>query len=80
MWHCGCCLLSEFLSYFHFQNHLIEQVKGDLFRCPPENCLAHCVSQDMGMGKGIAKIFKLKFDGVGELLSQGKVTDETYKV
>ena len=55
-------------------------MKGDLFRCPPENCLAHCVSQDMGMGKGIAKIFKLKFDGVGELLSQGKVTDETYKV
>ena len=49
------------------------EVKGDLFSCPSSASLAHCVSEDMHMGKGIATLFKQKFGGVGELKSQGKL-------
>lgn len=34
------------------------EVRGDLFSCPPSSSLAHCVSEDMAMGKGIAVLFK----------------------
>ena len=50
----------------------LSEVKGDLFSCPSSASLAHCVSEDMHMGKGIATLFKQKFEGVGELKSQGK--------
>ena len=42
----------------------VTEVKGDLF----ESCdsLAHCVSRDFEMGKGIAVIFKKKFGVVDE--------------
>ena len=43
---------------------------GDLFACSAS--LAHCVSQDLHMGKGIAAIFKKKFGGVGQLKAQSK--------
>jgi hypothetical protein len=43
---------------------LIEQ-KGDLFSC--SGSLAHCVSRDFYMGKGIAVEFKKRFGGVREL-------------
>ncbi|CAC5409913.1 ADP-ribose glycohydrolase OARD1 [Mytilus coruscus] len=51
-----------------------EEKKGDLFDCPETDALAHCVSEDLRMGKGIAVLFKKKFGGVGELMSQGKKT------
>ncbi|XP_063404826.1 ADP-ribose glycohydrolase OARD1-like isoform X1 [Mytilus trossulus] len=51
-----------------------EEKKGDLFGCPETDALAHCVSEDLRMGKGIAVLFKKKFGGVGELMSQGKKT------
>ncbi|KAL4233673.1 ADP-ribose glycohydrolase oard1 [Mactra antiquata] len=47
-------------------------VKGDLFSCDESESLAHCVSKDMCMGKGIAKLFKAKFNGVTELKKQDK--------
>ena len=47
------------------------EVRGDLFSCPDTASLAHCVSEDMHMGKGIAVLFKKKFGGVPELKSQG---------
>ena len=49
------------------------EVKGDLFSCPPTSSLAHCVSEDMAMGKGVAVLFKKEFGGVGELKAQGIV-------
>ena len=49
------------------------EVKGDLFSCPDSASLAHCVSEDLHMGKGVATLFKQKFGGVGELKSQGKI-------
>lgn len=48
-----------------------KEVKGDLFDCPPDCSLAHCVSEDMAMGKGIATLFKEKFGGVSQLKAQG---------
>ena len=32
--------------------------------------MAHCVSQDLHLGKGIARIFKHKFGGISELKKQ----------
>ena len=49
------------------------EVKGDLFSCPSTSSLAHCVSEDMAMGKGVAVLFKKEFGGVGELKAQGIV-------
>ena len=45
--------------------------KGDLFSCPETSSLAHCVSEDLVMSKGIATIFKNKFKGVDDLKKQG---------
>lgn len=55
----------------------IIELQGDLFSDAPKNSsLAHCVSADFRMGKGIASIFKEKFQGVDELLSQKKGVGE----
>ena len=48
-----------------------KEIKGDLFSCPPTSSLAHCISEDVRMGKGIAVLFKNKFGGVQDLLRQG---------
>ena len=53
-------------SKLHFS-----EVRGDLFSCPATASLAHCVSEDMAMGKGIATVFKKRFGGVRELKEQG---------
>ena len=47
------------------------EVKGDLFKCPSSSSLAHCVSEDLHMGKGIATIFKKEFGRVDQLKAQG---------
>ncbi|KAK3598478.1 hypothetical protein CHS0354_039566 [Potamilus streckersoni] len=49
---------------------------GDLFDCPETDSLAHCVSKDLKMGKGIAVAFKEKFGKVDYLKSQGKKVGE----
>ena len=50
---------------------MVNEVKGDLFSCPDDESLAHCISADIRMGKGIAVIFKNKFGGIEELKKQG---------
>eukprot|EP00761_Pharyngomonas_kirbyi_P006670 gb/GECH01006678.1/.p1 GENE.gb/GECH01006678.1/~~gb/GECH01006678.1/.p1 ORF type:complete len:208 (+),score=52.27 gb/GECH01006678.1/:1-624(+) len=50
------------------QRVTITQVTGDLF--DSEDSLVHCVSQDLNMGKGIAKEFKKRFGRVSELKEQ----------
>ena len=47
-------------------------VRGDLFSCPGTASLAHCVSADMRMGKGIAVEFKKRYGHVEELKEQSK--------
>ena len=49
---------------------VLEERKGDLFSAGDGYCLAHCVSEDLAMGKGVAKPFKEKFGGVNELRAQ----------
>jgi len=50
----------------------LQYKNGNLFRCEKTEALAHCVSRDMVMGKGIALTFKEMFGGVKELKSQRK--------
>jgi hypothetical protein len=45
-------------------------VQGDLFNAPEDFSLAHCVSRDLKMGKGIAVLFRERFGRVEELRSQ----------
>ncbi|CAG8605867.1 12688_t:CDS:1 [Acaulospora colombiana] len=59
---------SEKMADFSFR-----EVHGDLFEdSDPTDALAHCVSQDLRMGKGIADIFRKKYNGIPELKSQNK--------
>ncbi|XP_056130775.1 ADP-ribose glycohydrolase OARD1 [Lampris incognitus] len=50
----------------------LQHVSGDLFSCPEDEALAHCISEDCRMGAGIAVMFKKKFGGVEELKEQKK--------
>ncbi|KAI3357518.1 hypothetical protein L3Q82_015937, partial [Scortum barcoo] len=54
----------------------LNYVTGDLFSCPPDEALAHCISEDCRMGAGIAVMFKKKFKGVDELKEQKKMTGQ----
>ncbi|RUS22442.1 hypothetical protein BC937DRAFT_89157 [Endogone sp. FLAS-F59071] len=48
-----------------------EEIQGDLFRDPePTDSLAHCVSEDLSMNKGIATLFNRAFGQVSHLRSQ----------
>lgn len=58
-------------------NFTIEEVVGDLFANSTQNdSLAHCVSSDLKMGKGIAVLFKNKFKRVEELSKQNRKIGE----
>ena len=50
----------------------VSHVSGDLFSCPEEEALAHCISEDCRMGAGIAVLFRKKFHGVEELKAQSE--------
>ncbi|KAM9855146.1 ADP-ribose glycohydrolase OARD1 [Aulostomus maculatus] len=54
----------------------VNYITGDLFTSPPDEALAHCISEDLSMGKGIAVMFKQKFKGVAELKEQKKQPGE----
>lgn len=53
-------------------NWRLTYVTGDLFSCPEDEALAHCISEDCRMGAGIAVRFRQKFDGVNELHEQSE--------
>ena len=61
-------------------NAAMEEVTGDLFgEDDPSTALAHCVSADLAMGKGIAKQFRDKFGGLRDLkLQDHNVGDAPY--
>nr|XP_046251669.1 ADP-ribose glycohydrolase OARD1 [Scatophagus argus] len=54
----------------------LNYVTGNLFSCPEDEALAHCISEDCRMGAGIAVMFKQKFKGVEELKEQKRVTGQ----
>lgn len=47
-----------------------EMIQGDLFSTDSHYSLAHCVSKDLKMGKGIAKEFRNRFKNVSVLKNQ----------
>ena len=49
----------------------LKVVRGDLFEVDKSFSLAHCVSADFKLGKGIAKLFRDKFGRVDELERSG---------
>ncbi|XP_071750729.1 ADP-ribose glycohydrolase OARD1 [Centroberyx gerrardi] len=54
----------------------VQYVSGDLFSCPQDEALAHCISEDCRMGAGIAVMFKKTFRGVEELKEQKKMVGQ----
>ncbi|XP_071051840.1 uncharacterized protein [Onthophagus taurus] len=61
------------------ENWDILEDKGNLFDAPRDYSLAHCVSEDLKMGAGIAAEVKEKFMGIKELNKQNpKVRDVLY--
>jgi len=53
------------------EKFVLKEQQGDLFRdAPSTDALAHCVSRDLRMGKGIADIFKRKYGGLSVLKAQ----------
>lgn len=57
----------------------LNYVTGNLFSCPEDEALAHCISEDCRMGAGIAVMFKQKFNGVEELKAQSE-SDRLLKI
>ena len=51
---------------------VVEEIVGDLFKCDDKSSMAHCVSKDLKMSKGIAVLFVRKFGKVKELELQNK--------
>lgn len=52
-------------------DNCVAEIHADLFSPRfSKMALAHCISADIAMGKGIAKIFKERFGGVDELRRQ----------
>ena len=49
---------------------VVVEVVGDLFSASPSTSLAHCISRDCKLGKGVAKLFRHKFGRVAELEEQ----------
>ena len=50
---------------------VVREIEGNLFDCPDNQNLVHCVAEDFHMGKGIAVESKKRFGEVDELVSQG---------
>ena len=49
---------------------VFQEIRGDLFSAPANVSLAHCVSVDMSMSKGIATLFRDKFGQIDNLKKQ----------
>lgn len=56
-----------------------EETKGDLFSCDQNCCLAHCVSKDLSMSKGIATEFRDRFGNINKLRAQSTRKNESEK-
>ena len=48
----------------------LSEQRNDIFECDPAFSLAHCVSVDLRMGRGIAVEFKKRFGQLQELARQ----------
>jgi hypothetical protein len=50
---------------------ILKEEKRDLFLVPEDFYLAHCISSDLGMGKGIVVEFNKRYDMKNKLLKRG---------
>ncbi len=66
------CVLAHLLQLMCRSGWRLLHKRGDLFTCPANDALAHCISEDCRMGAGIAVLFKKTFGGVDELLAQSE--------
>ncbi|CAL8319209.1 unnamed protein product [Merluccius merluccius] len=57
-------------DWFRGERRALRHVTGDLFSCPEREALAHCISEDVRMGAGVAACFRKAFSGVEELRAQ----------
>ncbi|XP_037934200.1 ADP-ribose glycohydrolase OARD1 [Teleopsis dalmanni] len=55
-------------------NCIIKEVNGDLFSAESSFSMAHCVAEDMRLGKGIAIKFRDKFGQIANLKAQNVKT------
>lgn len=55
---------------------IFREIHGDLFTADNNASLAHCVSKDLNMGKGIATSFVSRYGNVDALKSQRKNVGE----
>ena len=55
------------------KDYCFNLVKGDLFSANEDVSLAHCVSEDFVMSRGIATEFKKRFGNVDVLLEQSEL-------
>lgn len=49
---------------------VFREINGDLFTTDDDVSLAHCVSQDLSMSKGIATLFRDRFGQINALKKQ----------
>jgi hypothetical protein len=56
----------------HFRPNSLqfEEISGSLFNAPSLSSLAHCVSSDLKMSRGIARVFRHKFGNIDTLRKQ----------
>ncbi|KAK3920027.1 ADP-ribose glycohydrolase OARD1 [Frankliniella fusca] len=52
------------------QDIVMEHIQGNLLDAPPHYCLAHCISEDLKMGAGVARTIQETFSVRGELVRQ----------
>lgn len=61
-------------------NHRVIEVEGDLFEATQDYALAHCVSADLNMSRGIALEFNRRFGNIEVLKGQQKGVSEIAQV
>ncbi|XP_045468252.1 uncharacterized protein LOC123676417 [Harmonia axyridis] len=58
----------------------VKEKEGNLFKAPKNYALAHCVSKDFHMSRGIAVCFKNKYGNIEKLKSQNKMVGQVAKI
>ena len=59
------------MVHFRPKRLQFKEIFGSLFNAPSMSALAHCVSADLKMSRGIARDFKEKFGNLEKLQTQG---------
>ena len=59
---------------------IYKELYGDLFEQGSNKNLAHCVSADFRMSRGIARTFRERFGGIEELITLNATVGDTVKL